>query len=174
MRRVHGFTLIELMVTIAVLGIALGIAVPSFGDWIRKERVRGAAAEVESWVKYARSEATRRNSIVYLLATSGNNWQLVASTSDTACTVLSACDLKSLDASRNARLTLDAISGHFSGTQISPIDGLLTFNGGTNATESVTIGSGSYQLRINVSRTGVTTVCTPSGKPAIGSFVACS
>ncbi|MBF6941294.1 prepilin-type N-terminal cleavage/methylation domain-containing protein, partial [Acinetobacter baumannii] len=41
-----GFTLIELMVTVAVLAIVLAVAVPAFGTLIRSSRLTSNANEV--------------------------------------------------------------------------------------------------------------------------------
>lgn len=59
---VTGVTLIELMVTIAVLAIVLGIGVPSFQDLIRQNRLSSGVNEVLSGVVSVRSEAIKLNS----------------------------------------------------------------------------------------------------------------
>lgn len=56
-----GLTMIELMVTVAVLGILLATAAPSMSDFIQRQRVRQAAQEMATLMVYARSEATMRN-----------------------------------------------------------------------------------------------------------------
>jgi len=56
-----GFTAMELIVTVAVLGILLGIAVPSFQDSIDKRRLIDAAEQLYSDLQYARSEAVKQN-----------------------------------------------------------------------------------------------------------------
>ncbi|MEB1220701.1 Tfp pilus assembly protein FimT/FimU [Xanthomonas campestris pv. campestris] len=59
-----GFTLIELMVTVAVLAIVLAVAVPAFGTLIRSSRLTSNANEVVAALQLARSEAVRQNSLV--------------------------------------------------------------------------------------------------------------
>lgn len=55
-----GFTLIELMVTVAVAALLLGIAAPSFRDMTVRNRVSTYSNDLIASVNYARSEAVRR------------------------------------------------------------------------------------------------------------------
>lgn len=60
-RRPRGFTLVELMVTIAVLGLLMLATLPSVGAWLRNAEIRTAAESLQSGLQKARSEAVRRN-----------------------------------------------------------------------------------------------------------------
>ncbi len=60
-RPAQGFTLVELMVTVAVIGILAMIAVPSMTSLVSTSRVKGQSEEVTSLMQVARSEAIRRN-----------------------------------------------------------------------------------------------------------------
>jgi type IV fimbrial biogenesis protein FimT len=55
-----GFTLIELVVTVTLLGVLLMIAIPSFRQLILSQGVKSAAFDVFSALEYARSEAIKR------------------------------------------------------------------------------------------------------------------
>lgn len=80
-RTQRGFTLVELMVTVAVLAIIMALAVPSFTGLIRSNRLTGAANELIAAVQLTRSEAVRLNGGVSLCRSddgatcaSGGNW----------------------------------------------------------------------------------------------------
>jgi type IV fimbrial biogenesis protein FimT len=55
-----GFTLVELMITIAIAAIILAIAVPSFTQVIKNNRMAGQINELVSSLNLARSEAVKR------------------------------------------------------------------------------------------------------------------
>ena len=72
----RGFTLIELMVTVAVLVILLTIGVPSMTNWIDSNRATATANNIVGGLQYARSEAVRLNQDMTFTLT-GNNWTVV-------------------------------------------------------------------------------------------------
>ena len=66
-----GFTLIELMIAIAVLAILLALAVPNFNDATLSARLNGFANSLVAAAQVARSEAIKRNATIRLCASSG-------------------------------------------------------------------------------------------------------
>jgi type IV fimbrial biogenesis protein FimT len=64
--RLRGFTLVELMVVIAMVAILLAIAVPSWTQMQARAAVRAAINDLNSSLQFARSEAVRLNSAVTL------------------------------------------------------------------------------------------------------------
>ena len=64
----RGFSIIELMLTITVMGILLGIAVPSFMDTVRNNRLISQNNEFIGSLNLARSEALKRSGSVSVCA----------------------------------------------------------------------------------------------------------
>ncbi len=56
-----GFTLIEVLIVIAIAAILAAMAVPSFNTMLMKRSVQGAAQSLVADIRFARSEALRRS-----------------------------------------------------------------------------------------------------------------
>jgi type IV fimbrial biogenesis protein FimT len=69
----EGFTLIEVMIAMAVMAIALALGLPNVSVWIQNTQLKTAAEAMVSGLQLARAEALRRNtSVCFQLA--GPDW----------------------------------------------------------------------------------------------------
>jgi len=61
-----GFTLLELMVVLAIAGVLFAVGIPAMGNFIRNSRITSAANDVMAALHFARSEAVKRRQPVTL------------------------------------------------------------------------------------------------------------
>jgi len=182
-RRARGFTIIELVVTLALFGVLMGLAVPSFTIFIQSTQIRNAAETVMTGIVQAKSEAIRRNTPVRFqfvttltsscaLSQSSGSW--IVSQDDPA----GACDVapsdtttprtyrKQSSADGYPKVTVAATSsssivfngiGRIVGTGITQID--FTHNAMT--CEHISSSGTARCLRILISTGGAPKMCDP-------------
>ncbi|WP_266169418.1 GspH/FimT family pseudopilin [Dyella subtropica] len=148
MRPQHGYTAVELMVTLGVLAIILMIAAPQMGPFLRKQQVKNASMDITSAVALARSEAVKRNAPVYVVASNAGwtgGW-----TVNTTGTVLPASSSSTL----RAQASMDGIN-------ITESNSHTQFNfGGDGRLQSTGM---SFTVNTSIATTGVTPLCVNVG-----------
>lgn len=72
-RKTRGFTLLEIMVVVAILGILAAISLPAFRSFIVGQGIKSAAFDLMATLTLARSEAIKRNTTIAV--TPNGNWQ---------------------------------------------------------------------------------------------------
>jgi prepilin-type N-terminal cleavage/methylation domain-containing protein len=110
-----GFTLIEGLITIAVMGIFASIATPSFSAWLNNKKVEDVTAQIEGAIKEAQLESIKRSQSCTL------NIDVDITSTPTNCLTTGARDLR--------KLGISTLSNNDSGISIS-----TTTNLGTPAT----------------------------------------
>lgn len=137
MKNTHGFTLIETMIIIAVLGILASLAIPSFISTIEQTKARKTADFMVELINYAKSEALNKNVEVYF--TVANN------TACTSKTVAHGCEVRSDPIEKGVTVTITDSDGN----------GELIFDGihgipNTPATISVTANASTKNISLNL------------------------
>jgi len=61
MKNTKGFTLIEVIIVVAIIGIMVVIAIPSISGWLPNYRLKGAARDLYLMMQKTRMEAVKRN-----------------------------------------------------------------------------------------------------------------
>ena len=69
-----GFTIIELMLTLVVLGVLISVGLPNLTNTIVSQRVKTAASDLHISLTLARSEAIKRNATVQVEPVDTANW----------------------------------------------------------------------------------------------------
>ena len=125
MLRDRGFTLVELMVTLAVMAILMGIAAPAFVDFVRAVRASSTVSALNSALSLARSEAVKRNvrACVYSAEWSAGWSVRIDSNSNSSC-------------ADNTDVVIQTFSG------ISAVSALTVTQGATSVSEVAYLGSG--------------------------------
>lgn len=73
----RGFTIIELLVAVAVLALMLMLGVPAMGTWLGNASIRANAEAVSNAIQFARTEAIRRNTNVQItMDAAGTSWTI--------------------------------------------------------------------------------------------------
>lgn len=67
-RKLAGFTIVELMMVVVILGIISVLGVPSFNNLIRNNRIVAMTNDLNSTLQLARAEAVRLGDTVYINA----------------------------------------------------------------------------------------------------------
>jgi type IV fimbrial biogenesis protein FimT len=180
-KRLAGFTLIELMVALAVLLILTVLAVPSFTTYLDKSRVRGAADEVVSTLAQARQAGVKFDRGVRVSAVgSGGTWCLGANQAATPSAgdpmlAPAACDCTVADACIVDGQRLVVASSEHPGVTLTSAPGPLDFDGRLGLRVDPNVGDadassfdltsprGRFVLTVNVSQLGQATVCSKQG-----------
>lgn len=145
-----GFTLVEIMVTIAVMAILMGIAIPSFTEVMLGSKLGSYANNLSSSALLARSEAIKRNERI----------TLCVSLAGTACEAGSweqGWIVKSGSSILHRQEALPTGLKATEASSLTSIDFSPTGAGATSATFTIcraTPSVGSQERIVNISATG--------------------
>ena len=113
---IQGFGLIEIIITLTIIGILTLVAIPSFITQIKNYRLSATAENLYYALQYARTEAIKRNATIYVSFTTGDNWCYGINVGSACnCTVPANCGLGTTSASATQTLTLST-SGYSGGS----------------------------------------------------------
>ena len=165
-RQRQGLTLIEVLVMLLIVAILALIAIPLFTSLIQTYRVSTAAEQLYTTLQYARTEAVKRNTNVYVSVTTGDTWCYGVNTgSACTCSTAGSCNLGSVSAPGAQLLSLCA-TGLSSNSMYFD-----TIHGGASAasTFTFTLYGQSTLITTSVSQLGNIQTCSTG----ISGYTAC-
>jgi type IV fimbrial biogenesis protein FimT len=71
---ISGFSLVEVLIALAILSIVIALGMPSYSAWIQNATLRNAAESILNGLQTARIEATKRNTPVQFIMDTGTSW----------------------------------------------------------------------------------------------------
>lgn len=185
----RGFSIIELMVGVVIVGVMLALGIPSMATYLQNSKIGSAAKSYQSGLQLARSEAIRQNLPVEFVLTNapivagiesttalnqnGVNWVVRApvlpASGATTYTLVEA--KAALEGSGQAAGTTAAVqvagSGGFAGVVVftglgGTSDGAATALDLSNPTGGACVPTGPMRcLRVRVSAGGQVQICDP-------------
>lgn len=190
-RNSSGFTLIELIVVITIIGIAITLATPSWDQVSQKRKITNAAEQVAALLVVAQSEAQKRNQPVSLAfnRTGNQNWCVGVRLSATGC------DCRVTDSSSAQYCTIDGTSHRLAATSFNSLnltealdtqpgsgDSYITFDPvrgilqppGDKLQLTFESTGGYYSLRLIIGPTGLLRICNPNTDMAVAGYSTCT
>ena len=185
-RKSSGFTIVELLVTITLLGISTALAVPSYQDMLAKRRLAEGAEQITAFFNAAQSEAIRRNEIISVTYAKAekDNW-CIGATAGAA-----ACDCTEADAEESDFCAIDGVPRIFSDEDLFSYDFMDGLHGGdgTFAYEPVRgmmvdtsddfhihvrTATSKYKLKVEVTSTGQVRTCSQDNDHRLPGYGRC-
>jgi type IV fimbrial biogenesis protein FimT len=179
----RGFTLVEMLIAIALIAIVLAIGVPNFGNYVVTQRLKGVTAELVTDLQFARAEAATRNRPVFFSYRSSVGVKTcyviyVPTAGDVLCNcALASCPgvikLKTVEQPVDSKVRFASSNGDFAFDNVSGglLYGTSDFVDATPTAHTINtqvISDTGRKLQTTISPAGRPTVCSAGSKMVAG------
>jgi type IV fimbrial biogenesis protein FimT len=163
-----GFSLVELLVVVAILAIISGFGIPAFKTWIADAKTRTVAEALQNGLRLAQTEAIKRgvqvqfvltdsapNATVTSSSTTGINWvaqSMLRATPGTVDQFIQGANLSAVSSARLVSATDATVIFNSLGRLVSPT---------TPVTYTLSNADGARHLNLTISLAGKIRMCDP-------------
>lgn len=180
-----GFSSIELLATLGILGILIGLAAPPYHDAVEKRRLTQGAELIVAFVNTVQSESIKRNRQVTVSYATGDGgqWCIGANFGQGACDCMETDPAEPAWCGQNgapwvvrqddvaADNLVQSVSGD--GAYVfDPVRGRF-IDQGDMLTLALSAGEGQFQASVSVVSPGKVSVCLPEGSSGFHEFKSC-
>jgi type IV fimbrial biogenesis protein FimT len=163
--RTSGFSLVELMIALAIAAMLLVLAIPSYSVWVADSQIRNAAESIAGGMRFAQGEALKRNSqVAFVLdpTTATGGWTVQFVTDATVPTLQAAAFREGADKTAFVTVPANARTVTFTGLgQIGPnANGTPALTQVQVATSTGVAGTRNLNVLVGGNRTGIK-ICDP-------------
>lgn len=167
----RGFSLVELLLVITILGFLLAIAIPNMSEWIASTRLRMKAEGLFGGISLARSHALKRNTKVFFRLAADSSWTIGCSVPevDRDADGIAECPavIEQKPASEGGSgVTLTVTPGPATTVTYSGMGRLVANVDGSVAMTQIDVSTGgggaTLVWRVQITGTGQARVCNPA------------
>jgi len=163
-----GVTLIELAVGVAIIGILMAVAMPSYRAWIQNTRIRNATESILNGLQLARAEALQRNTPVQFVLGANSDWSVGCVTVTASCPALIQSRSTGEGSSTSITVTATPVAGstfvfNNFGATVAPTAPAVAFTQlDVDVSTAVLPAAESRELRITIGVGGNARMCDPA------------
>jgi len=185
----NGVTILELMISMAVLAGILATAVPNYSKFTAKRRTAGAVETLHAYIENAKMESIKRNQPVtvrFRNTYDGSKWCFGTTLGTTACNCVTTdttsadhCDIDGIDSKLwysdfgNIEMgNIDTFAGGNKEFTFDPARGMLSNPADSGSFELVS-SNNDYKVTISINGMGRIRMCTDSSHKLVG-YKTCS